>query len=301
MAPATRILDLPQAMKTTVALPSALQSLVRSLIISSAGAVLSASASADVIFCKQSASRYSRYETDKVCGEVVAPGWECFNQQVAGLQLNIMPDELVVTVSEFGTGLVIDVLSDPSGDLDFEQFNGLAISVECFDVPTGTLAWSFDSPSGVHGNWTFVQDAAVGFNYCLAELNSTGAAGWMSASGSLNVGDNDVTLTAKDLPHNTFGFFIVSANRGFAAMPGGSSGNLCLSGTIGRYASPGQIQNTMSAGSFSLAADLMAIPSPIGSIVTSPGDTWNFQAWFRDFSPAGPTSNFTDGLELTFH
>ena len=30
-----------------------------------------------------------------------------------------------------------------------------------------------------------------------------------------------------------------------------------------------------------------------------PGDTWNFQAWFRDMNP-GPTSNFTDGVAVTF-
>lgn len=144
------------------------------------------------------------------------------------------------------------------------------------------------------------EDGGLGTNYCLAVVNSTGVAGSMSADGSVNVADNNVTLNANDLPNNAFGFFIVSPNQGFVMNPGGSSGNLCLSGNIGRYVGPGQIQNTMSAGSFSLAADLTAVPSPSGPILTMPGMTWNFQAWFRDSGPMGATSNFTDGLEITF-
>ncbi len=152
----------------------------------------------------------------------------------------------------------------------------------------------------VYDNLEVVSEGGFGTNYCLAAVNSTGVAGVMSASGSLNVVDNDVTLMASDLPNSAFGFFIVSGNQGFVMMPGGSSGNLCISGAIGRYVGPGQIQNTGATGAFSLPIDLTAIPSPTGPVMTAPGMAWNFQAWFRDSSPAGPTSNFTDGLEVTF-
>jgi hypothetical protein len=32
-------------------------------------------------------------------------------------------------------------------------------------------------------------------------------------------------------------------------------------------------------------------------VAVLPGDTWNFQAWYRD---VGGTNNSTDGVEITF-
>ena len=143
-------------------------------------------------------------------------------------------------------------------------------------------------------------EGGVGSNYCLAAANTTGFAGTIGAEGSANIAQNDLTLTARDLPANAFGFFLVSPNQGFVQNPSGSAGNLCLSGAIGRYVGPGQIMGSGAAGTFSLTADLTAIPSPNGPIATSSGMTWNFQAWFRDAGPTGPTSNFTNGVEIEF-
>ena len=143
-------------------------------------------------------------------------------------------------------------------------------------------------------------DLSVGSNYCAAAVNSTGVSAEISAAGSDVVMDNDLTLTASSLPTNAFGFFIVSSTQGFVMMPGGSSGNLCIVGDIGRYVGAGQIQNSGAAGAFSLAVDLTMIPQPMGAVSTNAGDTWNFQTWFRDSSPGGPTSNFTNGLEILF-
>jgi hypothetical protein len=141
----------------------------------------------------------------------------------------------------------------------------------------------------------------VGTAYCTAAMNSTGATGQISAQGSATVADNDLTLTASSLPTTSFGFFIVSLDQGFVMNPGGSEGNLCLAGSVGRYVGPGQIQNSGSAGAFSLALDLTAIPQPTGSVPAVAGDTWNFQTWYRDVIATGPTSNFTRGLEVTFN
>jgi hypothetical protein len=143
-------------------------------------------------------------------------------------------------------------------------------------------------------------NGGIGIAYCMAVANSTGVTGVLGAMGSLTVSDNDVTLTASSLPVNAFGFFVVSRDQGFVMNPGGSSGNLCISGSVGRYVGPGQIQNSGAGGAFSLALDLMAIPQPTGSIGTAPGDTWNFQTWYRDAVGGVPTSNFTQGLEIMF-
>jgi hypothetical protein len=82
--------------------------------------------------------------------------------------------------------------------------------------------------------------------------------------------------------------------------PGGSTGNLCLGGSIGRYTGPGQVQNSGALGTFSLAIDLTDMPTPTGGVPALVGQTWNFQAWFRDAILGLPTSNFTDALALTF-
>ncbi|QDV08066.1 hypothetical protein Poly30_36020 [Planctomycetes bacterium Poly30] len=140
----------------------------------------------------------------------------------------------------------------------------------------------------------------LGVNYCMANANSTGVAGALGAVGSTTVATNDVTLTASSLPTTAFGFFIVSRDQGFAMNPGGSSGNLCLSGSVGRYVGPGQIKNSGVTGMFSLTIDLSAIPSPTGPVATIAGDTWNFQTWFRDSVGGSATSNFTQGLSITF-
>ena len=88
--------------------------------------------------------------------------------------------------------------------------------------------------------------------------------------------------------------------QGSVANPGGSEGILCLGGAIGRYVGPGQIVNSGATGEVSLALDLTQTPQPTGFVSVQPGETWNFQAWYRDAVGGTATSNFTDGLEVQF-
>lgn len=56
------------------------------------------------------------------------------------------------------------------------------------------------------------------------------------------------------------------------------------------------VQNSGALGSFTLVVDMTSLPvNP--PVAIAPGDTWNFQAWFRD---VGGTSNLTDGVAATF-
>ncbi|WP_145195967.1 hypothetical protein [Planctomycetes bacterium Poly30] len=163
-------------------------------------------------------------------------------------------------------------------------------------TPTGLLF----SSRGLTGELVY-DGGTIGTSYCgPAVLNSTGASGTISADGSTSVSDNDLTLMGSNLPNFSFCFFIVSRTQGFASMPGGSFGNLCLTGAVGRYVGPGQIQNSGSTGSVSLGIDLAAIPQPNGSIAAVPGDVFNFQVWYRDALGGTAGSNFTDGLQVTF-
>ncbi|MEO1696323.1 MAG: hypothetical protein AAFU73_03440 [Planctomycetota bacterium] len=127
--------------------------------------------------------------------------------------------------------------------------------------------------------------------------NSSDATGRMDVFGSTSVAANDVTLEASLLPPKTFGIFVTSTTEGFSAMPGGSQGNLCLAGAIGRYIAPGQVVSSGSAGRFTLTVDSTQTPTPLSFIAVAPGEVPFFQAWHRDFSP-GNTSNFTDAVEV---
>ncbi|MCP3915703.1 MAG: hypothetical protein GY711_09120 [bacterium] len=135
----------------------------------------------------------------------------------------------------------------------------------------------------------------IGASYCGPAIpNSTGFPGTISAVGSTIVSSGDVTLIAEGLPPGQFGYFLVGEMQGFFTPPG-SSGIICLSGNIGRY---NQIVNIIQGPTGSIPIDLTAIPVNPPTAV-QPGDTWNFQCWYRDLNPT-LTSNFTDGVAVTF-
>jgi hypothetical protein len=140
----------------------------------------------------------------------------------------------------------------------------------------------------------------IGTNYCISNANSTGQIGRIDAYGSPLISANDVTLTATRLPNNSFMHFITSTTSAQINNPGGSLGNLCITGSIGRYIGPGQIQNTGATGSASLVLNLSQIPHPsLGFISATPGPR-HFQAWHRDSVSGAAVSNFTDATTVTF-
>jgi len=141
---------------------------------------------------------------------------------------------------------------------------------------------------------------AIGSNYCgPAKFNSTGQSAVISAFGSTGASANLLTLTASQLPPNVFGYFLNSDTQGSTLFPPGSSGKPCLGGGIGDHAK--LKANSGPAGKLVISVDLTALPRPGGgthSVLA--GETWNFQCWFRD-NQGGPTSNFTDGIEIVFN
>ena len=173
---------------------------------------------------------------------------------------------------------------------------------QVFNLGTGT----YDAPHGINASGATSTSAAAwlprsldpGAVYCNGAINSTGVGGAIEADGSRFIGDHDMTLRASSLPQNAFGFFLVSDTQGFTANPGGSQGDLCLGGSIGRYVGPGQILSSGSTGTFSLEIDLGALPTPTGSVSAMPGETWNFQAWHRDSVGGSAVSNFTGAVAV---
>lgn len=173
-----------------------------------------------------------------------------------------------------------------------------------------TNYWSVDGVPGVgrmrfgtygRGIWDLALDGPgidMGVLYCdPAASNSSLLTAHISAEGSYSAAANDLVLKAEDLPPNQFGFFIASRDAGYVAYPGNSQGILCLGGSMARFTS--QIQNSGANGSFQIQVDLQAIPAN-PTVAVAAGDTWHFQAWFRDFY-LFQTSNFTDATAITFH
>ena len=154
-----------------------------------------------------------------------------------------------------------------------------------------------------HPEWVdclFAGLCEPGFPYCSpAASNSTGQPAIIEGRGSVVIADDDFRLLANQLPTQSAGFFLCSQTQGFIPNPGGSAGNICLGGNIGRVVG-GQILNSSFFGSFAVAVDFTALPQPSGPVNAMIGETWNFQAWYRDAVAGQVTSNFTDAWSVTW-
>ncbi|MEM6569992.1 MAG: hypothetical protein AAF726_04515 [Planctomycetota bacterium] len=223
--------------------------------------------------------------------------------RMAGLAYDCTDDVYVVGDRDQRTHFLVDPNTGAVG-LSFPS-PGTGTS-----VPRG-LAQSSDGGiwSGDHqNNEVFLLEAGhgpvigcgVGGSYCgPATPNSTGLSAAIAAAGSTLVADNELELQAFRLPQNSFSYFLCSTTQDFVPNAGGSTGTLCLGGSVGR-AVGGQILNSGTEGFVSVAADLTALPQPTGAVMVMPGETWNFQCWFRDSVGGSATSNFTEGVSVTF-
>lgn len=146
---------------------------------------------------------------------------------------------------------------------------------------------------------TYIDCGGPGIPYCSPAVpNSSGAPATIRAEGSAVVADNDLTLVVESLPAQVFAYFLNSQTAGFVGNPGGSSGDLCVVGSVGRYNA--SVLNSGLGGTVSLLLDLTATPQPNGFVSVMAGETWNFQCWYRDALIGIPTSNFTDAVAVPF-
>ena len=152
------------------------------------------------------------------------------------------------------------------------------------------------SVPGIASGAAYVYELPYGEPYCAAAPNSTGAPATIHATGSLVASAEALELWAESLPADKTGLFLVSRAAGFVQNPGGSQGNLCLGGPIGRLKA--SVQSSGPRGRLHHVVDTGAGPPNPPSVI-QPGETWCFQAWYRDQNPAD-TSNFTPGLEVAF-
>jgi hypothetical protein len=174
-----------------------------------------------------------------------------------------------------------------AGDVNGDGFGDLIVGASG-DDNNGNLSGSARVFSGCDD---------LGTSYCTPAVpNSTGQSAVISACGSDLADGVYFMLHATKLPRSQFGYFLASETQGFIANPGGSQGTLCLGGQIARFKK--QVQSSGPSGKLAIRVDLTSIPTTPPHTVLA-GETWNFQAWFRDKNP-GNTSNFTDGVAVTF-
>ncbi len=136
---------------------------------------------------------------------------------------------------------------------------------------------------------------AFGSSYCTSVMNTSGSAATIQAVGSGFLIENDLRLRCKDMPLQTFGFFLAAQQQGFVMGAGGSAGDLCLGGAIGRFNQTAQIRFSGPTGAIEIPVDIFDLPQPNGPVAAIVGQTWNFQCWYRDI---GGASNFSDGVEV---
>ena len=204
-----------------------------------------------------------------------------------------------VTFEAFGPGMVSLGVHGPfmhadgsnGGETAEDRFYGI-------QDPNGIVAIEIRCGGNQSFEVDHVQFPTLGTSYCSPAPNSTGETGIQTVMGSRRVADNEVTLVASRLPLNAFGYFLTSTTQGFVANAGGSQGNLCLGGAVGRFNAG--IFNTGANGHGILPIDLTAIPTPTGATAIQAGETWHFQAWHRDSFGGTTTSNFTDAVSVTF-
>ncbi|MCP3915313.1 MAG: hypothetical protein GY711_07140 [bacterium] len=132
--------------------------------------------------------------------------------------------------------------------------------------------------------------AALGQPYGATAPNSSGVAADLHAFGSPRIGLGCVELEVTELPLHEFGYFLMSVHQAHFPGFGGSAGTLLLDTPIVRF--NGDLLHT-GDGSVTFTPDLGALPL---GLQVQPGETWNFQMWFRDQL----TSNTSNAVALTF-
>jgi hypothetical protein len=131
---------------------------------------------------------------------------------------------------------------------------------------------------------------------CSGAPNSTGRAASLAALGSPLASGNALVLEGSDLPPQQVGCFLASRSEARVEAPGGSLGTLCLGAPVLRLAG---IATADEAGRMARQVNTQAV-TDLPPVAIEPGETWTFQAWYRDAGLGGSGSNFTGAIRVTF-
>lgn len=130
--------------------------------------------------------------------------------------------------------------------------------------------------------------------------NENGSGAFLRGSGSASVAADDLALTSFGLKQNSFAI-VFHGGAATVPMPFRNA-NLCVGpggGALGlyRYEPP---QFTGPFGAFTLQQVVSKSQAFPAAARIQPGDTWYFQAWYRDAGACGQGSNLTNAYAVSF-
>ncbi|MBI5364384.1 MAG: PQQ-dependent sugar dehydrogenase [Planctomycetes bacterium] len=167
--------------------------------------------------------------------------------------------------------------------------------------PPGADVLNFVTAFGADGNgelhlcdyydgeiYRIVEACAPPAVHCVGAPNSVGPGARMGWSGSGSLAQNDLVLRCTGLPPNSLGFYFSGAGR--AQTPLGN-GYLCIASDFWRL---GAVP-VAADGSAVRGFDAFAFPPRV-----DPGETWQFQFYYRNVAAGGALFNLSDALEVPF-
>ena len=221
------------------------------------------------------------------------------------------------TYTAIGNCPVTVDLAGSSFDTAMKAYEGSCSTlfpVACNDDATGLqslVTWQADPGTtyfiqvggfnGATGDIVMNVSEGLGSVVCAGNANSTGVGALLRACGSDTVADNAMTLEVTDLPANQNVLFVNSQETILVANPGGSQGDLCIGSlALGRHVN--DIVNSGSSGQATLSLDLANVPTNLALTAVVAGETWYWQAWYRDVDGGGAaTSNLSSAVGVTFN
>ncbi len=197
---------------------------------------------------------------------------------------NYMPDECEISNGSSGdcnNNTIPDECDIASGvEIDC-NIDGIPDSCQILENPLLDL----------DGNGVIDTCECLVITYCSTSPNTVGPGARIGMGGSPFISSNNLVLIADDVPTNQFGIFYYGPLQN--EVPFGS-GYRCVGGSTRRL----PVVNSGSLGVAVYYLDLLNQPAHPHQI--TPGDTWNFQYWYRDPSDGNAGFNLSDGLSITF-
>lgn len=205
------------------------------------------------------------------------------------------PSDGLLTVSEFAAGFDLATGFIPnSGNVVKIDSNGDRVPLSRDQNFLTSMQFGNDAKPyfGSIANGELYRIEPGVLTYCEGNPNSVGSGALISNSGSVSVGANDLALSCSGMPANAFSLLVMGTSP--TQVPLGD-GYLCLDGPrLFRI----ELLKSSAGGSIFYHLDNTDLPNAAGTFL--PGDTRNFQWWYRDQSFGANGNNLSNALQILF-